>query len=132
MDGDVDMKDGFGIVLRDGVVCVRLTRRLTLEEEFDLLVRVAKIDESRNRIWVLHEDVSFTSEEIVRIARRARELWPPPGKVAWVAEQDLGFGLMRMMDAWRSEEGYETAVFRTEEEAWAWFGVDPQPATGAT
>lgn len=111
---------GFEIEERDGAVCIRFTRQQSFNEILDLLRRVADIEASRRRIWILNDDFNFSAKEIAQFARIGAELWPPPGRVAFVSAEPLGFGLMRMMEARRGEERYESAVFRTEQEAWAW------------
>lgn len=50
-----------------------------------------------------------------------------PGRIAIVAATDLGFGLSRMYQAFRSDSMSEIRVFRELEEAWRWLGLGQAP-----
>ncbi|MFQ5350627.1 MAG: hypothetical protein ACE5EG_09320, partial [Thermoanaerobaculia bacterium] len=75
---------------------------------------------SDRRIWYLTENFSFTAEEIKNIAARGRVHWPSAARVAYLAADDLTFGLLRMFEVFREQENYQTRVFREEQEALEW------------
>ena len=114
------MSRNYSIENADGVTTIRLQRSLTLDEMFEMMQHVAHTDECNRRLWDVTEKFSFTSEEIKKIADRGRILWPSASRVAFLAVDNLSFGLLRMLEVFREQETYETRVFRDEQAALKW------------
>ena len=93
-----------------------------------MIDEVAKLDDGHRRLWDLTKGFSVTSNDIRQIAEYGKQVWPHPSKVAYVASDDLAFGLLRMFEAYREGDGYQTRIFRTEDEAITWFKEDNLPA----
>ncbi|MDJ0710745.1 MAG: STAS/SEC14 domain-containing protein [Woeseiaceae bacterium] len=104
----------------DGVTTLRLTRQLTLDDFLQMLDDIDDGKVTDRRLWDATNFFDFTAAEIRQIAARVKKKWPHAERVAFVAADDLTFGLARMFEAFREEEGFLTKVFRDEEEARAW------------
>lgn len=98
---------------------------------FDEVMPVVKAfydgDPTKNVMWNLLDDtdVQLTSEQgevVVRFSPRY-EGTRASGKTAFVAQQDLLFGLLRMFEMQSEGQGapFPTMVFRNKEEAYKWF-----------
>ena len=87
------MSEDYSIERGDGVTTIRLRRNLQLEEILRVVDEVAKVDQCNRRLWDLTECFDFTPQEIERIAERGRINWPDPSRVAYVANDDLAFGV---------------------------------------
>jgi hypothetical protein len=68
------------------------------------------------------------TEDIKRVAELAGPYRDRIGRrVAVVAEKDVHFGLSRLGSVYSQDVGVDAQVFRTQEEALAWLGVNPAP-----
>ena len=81
---------------------------------------VAAKELGNKRLWDISQCFNFSSKELRKIAKYGKGKWLPPSKVAYIASNDLAFGLLRMFDVYREEDGYETKIFRSEPEGLAW------------
>ncbi len=104
----------------DGITTLRLTRQLTVDEFLQMLDDVGKGDVTDRRLWDATNFFNFSAEEIRQIAVKVKDKWPQAERVAFVASDDLTFGLVRMFEAFRTQEGFLTKVFRNEEQAREW------------
>ena len=110
----------YSIERDENITTIRLHRELTLDEVLDVVDQVAQSDVSNRRLWDLTRNFVFTSAEIAQIAERGKTHWPSASRVAYVAADDLSFGLLRMFEVYREQENYETRVFREEQGARDW------------
>ena len=73
------------------------------------------LPDNRLRLWVLNDALDWTPAELQTIAEFTRVQQPQPEKVAVVSPHDLGYGLMRIFQAYQaSDTGAEVSVFRDE------------------
>ena len=70
------------------------------------------------RLDVTPEDVRSFAQYIL-----SNQPATPPSRVAFVTGEDLDFGLMRMLEVYRTHPATETRVMRDYDEALAWVGV---------
>ena len=104
----------------DGITTLRLTRQMTLEEFLGVLDDTLELGLTNRRLWDANRHFDFSAEEIRAIANHGKKIWPGAARVAFLAEDDLTFGLLRMFEAFREQENYQTKAFRDEEEAREW------------
>jgi hypothetical protein len=110
--------DKFEICSEDGVAIARFFEEPTLE---DVLRAIDEFDpESVLRLWDVSVGLSLSSEELQRVAEHGKSRGFGPGRVAFVAPRDLGFGLLRQYEVYREAEGQELRVFRNAGDALAW------------
>ena len=66
--------------------------------------------------------ITFTTDEIIAIVVYGKSKLIRPSLVAFVASDDLTFGLMRQLEVYRGDDdsGTQVMVFRTEQEAAHW------------
>ncbi|MBD3868509.1 MAG: hypothetical protein IFK94_10340 [Acidobacteria bacterium] len=103
------MNNNYSMDQVDGISVIRLSRNLNLDEVLELVDQVAKAGVSDRRLWDVTEYFKFTTEEVVKIATRGRQHWHTAARVAYLAADDVSFGLLRMLE-----------VFRDEQEAMSW------------
>ena len=114
------MNDGYSITSSDGIAIIRFLRELSLEEILDLVDIVADTCTGNRRLWDISRNFSLDSEGIRQLADRGKQRWTEPARVAFLAENDLAFGLVKIFEVFRNTGEYQTLVFRDEEEALAW------------
>ena len=119
----MDVNQGYSIATRSECTVIRFHRDLELAEVLALIDEVAKLDDP-NRLWDVTKCISFTSDQLRQIAEYGKQVWPHPFKEAYVGSNDLSFGLLKMYQVYRDQDGEQTNVFRTEEEAINWFKED--------
>ena len=82
---------------------------------------VATISTSGLRLWDLSDGGwDLTSAELEEIADYAKMKLLLPSKVAFVAPKDLSYGLSRIYEVLRKQEGLAIEIFRTEQKAIDW------------
>ncbi|MGD2099669.1 MAG: hypothetical protein PVG35_18985 [Desulfobacterales bacterium] len=82
---------------------------------------VATIRASGLRLWDLSQSGwNLTNTELVEIADYAKARLMLPSKVAMVAPKDLSYGVSRVYEVFRRQEGLEIEIFRTEQKAIDW------------
>ena len=105
----------YEIDVKEGIVRVAFTTRPSVDELLTSFLPVNALADSRLRLWILSEGLDWTPEELQRVAAFTRSQNPQPEKVAVVSPHDLGYGLMRIFQAYReSDEGTDVRVFREE------------------
>lgn len=114
------MGKSYSIEIVDGISVTRFSRKPTLSEIISALDDVSAIGEFRRRLWLFCDGADLKTEEIRKIGEYGIEVLPVPSRAAIVAPDDLTYGLARMHEAFREQEGLENKVFRTEQEAMAW------------
>ncbi|MEP5837473.1 MAG: hypothetical protein ABJ322_07125 [Marinobacter sp.] len=113
-------KRGYSISDSGDVTIIRLHRDFELPELLAMIDDVAQTTSGDHRIWDLGDYFSFTGEQIRQIADYGKNAVRGPCKIAYVAPNDLTFGLLRMYEVYRSEDGVQAKVFRTEADATDW------------
>ena len=68
-------------------------------------------------------EIEATAPSLRALARI--KVFDPSAKRAFVAPDDLHFGLARMLQVFAEQEGSEVGVFRTMREAEEWLGIAP-------
>ena len=114
------MIKNYSIEVVDEICVVRFSQKPTLSEVLSAIGDASDIGKFQRRLWIYQEGADLKTDEIQKIAKHSVEIWPLPSKVAIVASDTLTFGLARMHDVYREQEGVETRVFRTEQEAIGW------------
>ena len=114
------MSSDFVIEQQDGIATIRPTRLLSAEGLLQVMADVAKLDAGNRRLWIGTRFFKFTADEVRSVASQSRTLWPGAARVAFVAEDDLSFGLIRMFEVYREQENFQTKVFRDEPMARTW------------
>lgn len=104
----------------DGITTIRLKESLNLESALEVIDFVGQWKPSNRQLWVATEKFSVTAIEAEEIAARDRLQWPVRSRVAYVAADDLSFGILRMLEVFRMEDNCQTQVFRDEKIALAW------------
>lgn len=105
---------------QSGISIIRLKRKFEFDEITQVMREVAMKTVSEIRLWDMAAGYEFTSGQIQSIADLGKQLWPNSGRVAFLVRGELAFGLVRMMEAYRDQEGYQTHAFTNEEEAMSW------------
>ncbi|MBU1534900.1 hypothetical protein KKF84_06245 [Myxococcota bacterium] len=114
------MLNNYSIEVVDSICVVRYHHKPTLSEVLSSIDDASDIGNFNRRLWIYEESADLQIYEIQRIASLCKEKWPVPSKVAIVTPNTVTFGLARMHDVYREQEGVETRVFRTENEAIVW------------
>ena len=114
------MAGNYSIEKADGIVTIRFQRTLTVEEILEVMDHVAHTEKCNRRLWDATGRFTYTSQEVRRIAVRRKERWPSSARVAFLAADDVSFGLMRLLEVYSEQDNYETKVFRDEQKARHW------------
>lgn len=107
----------------NGLVTVKLIGEQSVEDIktiFDEITQDGKF-ESNKRIWDISQAKIPSESKILREMANlsvSRDL--PNSRVATISTDDLNFGLLRMHEAFRADNGTEMCVFRNPEDAKAW------------
>ena len=110
----------FSIELLDDVVVIRIVANVDANALIDAMGDiVAATHNYSRRLWDFSAGVHFSNQQIQEIASKGR-LWPAPARVAYLASDDLSFGLSRMYQVYSEREQFETLVFRNKQEALNW------------
>ena len=121
------MNPGYAIEERGDVMVITLTRSLSKAEIFSIIDAIAELGSPTKRLWLLGSHVRLTPEEMSDIGEYGREKIEGPSKVAYVADDDLTFGLTNIQAAYRNVGGFEDQLFRDEESALAWLAEETLP-----
>ena len=106
---------------------ITIVRYISKPKPEDLRMSIdeaAAISSSGLRLWDFsHDGWDLTTGQLQKLAGYAKNKFISPSKVALVANKDLSFGVSRIYEAFRKQEGLEIEVFRTEKEALNWLGT---------
>ncbi|NKB33542.1 MAG: hypothetical protein GKR91_10640 [Pseudomonadales bacterium] len=105
---------------RSGVTIIRFQRNLKFSEVVDVIKNVALQDISSRRLWDVRAGFDFNADQIRQIATLGKSIWSDQARVAYLTDSELAYGLIRMFEAYRDQEGYLTHVFTHEDEAMDW------------
>ena len=119
------MSSNFVVEQQGGITTIRILRSLKIDDFLGMLDEFAKVEVHDRRLWDTTNNFNFSADEIRQIAVHARSVMPGAARVAFVAADDLTFGLVRMFEAFRDEEGFRTKAFRDEASARTWLLADP-------
>ncbi|MDJ0911749.1 MAG: hypothetical protein QNI99_21360 [Woeseiaceae bacterium] len=114
------MDAGYSIEERGDVTVISLLRTLTKQEILGIIDVIASLGRREKRLWILGDHVRLTAEEMSEIGNYGREKIEGPSRVAYVAGDDLTFGLTNIQAAYRDVGGFEDQLFRDEASAMAW------------
>ncbi len=103
-----------------GVVTVRVGAGAQLQ---DMKAAVDAVQPFDRRLWVVPH-LTASREDMQNLAAYLAAQPNKARRVAIVAAPDLAFGLARMFEVFRAEDGVPTRTFRTEDEALAWLRRD--------
>ncbi len=120
------MDGGYSIEERGDVTVIRLLKALSKQEILGIIDVIASMGRREKRLWLLGDHVRLTAEEMSEIGNYGRDKIEGPSRVAYVASDDLTFGLTNIQAAYRRVGGFEDQLFRDEEAAMTWLGGESQ------
>lgn len=124
-DSDPSSDAGYAVEQRDGLMIVRITRELDLTEAIAVVEDFSARDLPEKRLWVFGGYVKLRSPEALReLGNLARLKHQQPGRVAYVVDGDVDFGLTNVLAASRHLGGIEYHIFRDEESALGWLAEE--------
>jgi hypothetical protein len=119
--GKMEMNKLYRIEKIGDITAVRFTHKPGLEDIRMSIDEAASISTSGLRLWdYSHCGWDLTSSQLQKLAEYAKTKFSPPSKVALVATKDLSFGISRIYEAFRKQEGLEIEVFRSGQDALNW------------
>ena len=115
------MEKNYTVEITDDITVVRFLIKPGPDEIRMSIDDVAAMGASGLRLWDLSTDGwNLTTEELGEIADYAKTKLLLPSKVAIVAPRDLSYGISRVYEAFRRQEGLEIDIFRDEQAALNW------------
>lgn len=120
-----EMPKDYSIIRTEDLTTVRFSKTISSDKIRNAIDDVAENSPTKMRLWDL-TTVSYTlnAREIKILAEYGKSKPFPPSKVALIAPADWVFGLARMFEIYRKDQVAEHRVFRTEEEALVWLGIE--------
>ena len=124
------MEKNYLINQENGITCVRFTQKPTHADLQQAVDDIAENHPYEFRLWDL-SDVHFdlSMEEIQAIADYGKRRFTKPNKAAFVAPQDLSYGVMRAFEVYRKQDHADARVFRTRQEALEWLDKNRKTKT---
>ena len=111
----------YNIEIGDDITVARFIDKPKSDDIRMSIDAVAEISLSGLRLWGLsHSGRDLTSAELGEVADYAKTKLLLPSKIAFVGPEDLSYGLSRVYEAFRAQEGLQIEIFRTEEKALNW------------
>lgn len=114
------MSDDYTIEQSDDISIIRFNRDLEIKRLFAVMDEVAAIGDTEKRLWDLSDHFAFTPAQLDDVAAHGRVKWPGPASVAYVAKNDISFGLLRLLAERRRAPDYKMQVFREIDDALVW------------
>ena len=108
----VELKSEFTIVTFHAVP--------TYEDLKSAIDEIAQNDTSKRRMWIYSDGFDLPNPQLEQIAGYANRTLEAPSKSAMICSDDLGYGLLRVLEVHRDQTGHSLRVFRTETEAKTW------------
>jgi len=119
------MEKPYSINVVDGILVVRFSQAPTVSDVISAMDEVIAKCIALPRLWIFQFGIRFSTDELKKLAQYAiRKSQEAPPRTAIVAPDDYSFGLARMHDVFRQQEGLEMRVFRGEQEAIAWLNYE--------
>ena len=119
------MSEDFSHYTRDGVSIIRFHRQVAIDRLLEIIEAVLP-EVSDRRLWNVAHHFDFSPADIKRLSEVGRTLWTGPARVAYVSDHAASYGMLRMFEAYRYQEGYVTKAFLDEPSALEWLHVDPE------
>ena len=120
-DSDRSNDSGYTVEQRDDLMIVRIVRPLDLPEAIAVVEEFSSRELPAKRLWVFGGYVKLRSPEALReLGNLARVKHQQPGRVAYVVDGDIDFGLTNVLASSRHLSGFEYKIFLEEEAALAW------------
>lgn len=115
------MEKPYSIDVANGILVVRFSQRPTVSETISAMNDVIAKSAALPRLWIFQFGIRFTTDELKILSQYAiRKSQEAPPRTAIVAPDDYSFGLARMHEVFREQEGFKMRVFRGEEESVVW------------
>jgi hypothetical protein len=109
--------------VENGITIVRFKKTPKMEDNKAVLVELAANYPQKLRLWDMRNIVIEQSQsELREIAMNSAATFSSPSRVAFVADDDLSFGLLRIFEVFNDQESRqkETRVFRDYQQATDW------------
>lgn len=119
-DDDCFMDTKHSIKLKSAFTIVEFKTIPTYDDLKSAINEIAETDRSSRRMWVYSGGFDLPSKDLQRIAEYANRTLAAPSKSAMVCSDDLGYGLLRVLEVHRDQTGHSLRVFRTEAKAVTW------------
>ncbi|MDJ0911748.1 MAG: hypothetical protein QNI99_21355 [Woeseiaceae bacterium] len=118
---------GYTVEQHDDLMIVRIVRELDLPEAISVVEEFSTRELPAKRLWVFGGYVKLRSPEALReLGNLARMKHQQPGRVAYVVEGDIDFGLTNVLASSRHMSGFEYSIFRDEGSALSWLDGENQ------
>ncbi|MBT8364680.1 MAG: hypothetical protein KJP23_08235 [Deltaproteobacteria bacterium] len=115
------MEKNYTVEIIDDVTVVRFLIKPGPDEIRMSIDEVAAISAKGLRLWDFScGGLNLPGTQIEEMAAYAKTKFLQPSKVAIVAPEDLSYGLSRIYEALRRQEGLEIEIFRGEQKALNW------------
>ena len=112
----------YSIENNDPILTIRFSAQPSVTElELEVMLdelSAAKL--SPLRLYIFSEGLTLTADEIRHMAIYSMNLDPQPTKLAAVCNEDLTYGISRMFEVYRRNEGVAAKAFRDEATATQW------------
>ena len=108
----------YKIIVEDGIVHIRFHGRPTLKDVLACFSELQDMPDTRYRLWYFEEGIDLQSGDVRYVADFTSNLGVQPERVALVSAHDPGYGLLRMFQSYRNDQGVEVRVFRNYDEAY--------------
>lgn len=109
--------------VENGITIVRFKKTPVMEDNKAVLAELAANYPQKLRLWDMRNIVIEQSQtELREIAMNSAATFNGPSRVAFVADNDLSFGLLRIFEVFNDLEAQqkETRVFRDYQQAIDW------------
>jgi hypothetical protein len=106
----------------DGITIVRFSEMPAFDEVRVVIDDLAKAESYCLRLWDFScVDFEFSIEGVKEIAKYGKLKFEKKNFFAAVAPQDFAYGMLRVFEVYREEDGHSRVrIFRTEPEAIEW------------
>ncbi|MGE9296768.1 MAG: hypothetical protein ACQKBV_10810 [Puniceicoccales bacterium] len=117
------LDDRIQIELKDGIVVITALGELDLELCDEVRDHLAQTYPNIHRLWDFRKiSINFAMDDVRAIAQNAKIMLPGMAtRIAFVAGDELSFGVLRQYGTFREEDGKSNVhVYRDFDEAAAW------------
>jgi len=123
------MHDVCSFSVEGDITIIRFSRQPVIEENKAVLDELAHNYPQQLRLWDMRDIVIDQGQiELRDIARHAAETFTNDSRAAFVADDDLTFGTLRMFEVYSEQQSGQprSRVFRSIEEAKDWLLAEKQ------
>ena len=114
------MGKSYQVYVEDGITICRFSEVAEHAALEKAIKEALELDETGLRLWVFAKGTNISTGELKGLIALSDGRQRKPSKAAFVATDDLTFGLARMQASYREGERLSSRVFRDEAEALAW------------